>query len=91
MNEISATAMCQESNITTNDQRIIARHLSDFFGNRLIVPESCITELDQNHVPPKSKSIILDDKKIHYLTKALDKFLTRLLLSNFSVTTNEKN
>ena len=41
----------------------IARHLSDFFGKRLIVPESCIAELGQNHVPPKFESMILDDKK----------------------------
>ena len=40
----SAAAMWQESNVTTNAQRIITRHLSDFFGKRLIVPESCITE-----------------------------------------------
>ena len=31
MDEISAVAMWQESNVTTNAQRIIARHLSDFF------------------------------------------------------------
>ena len=51
---LRAAAMWQESNVITNAQRIIARHLSDFFGNRLIVPESCITKLGQNHVPPKS-------------------------------------
>ena len=49
MDEISAAAMWQESNITTNAQRIIVRHLSDFFGKRFIVPESCTTELGQNH------------------------------------------
>ena len=51
MDEISATVMWQESNITTNAQRIITRHLSDFFSKRLIVPESYIIELGQNHVP----------------------------------------
>ena len=64
MDEISAAAMWQESNVTTNAQRIIARHLSDFFGYRLIVPESVITKLGQNHVSPKSDSIILNDQKI---------------------------
>ena len=58
--------MWQESNVTTNAQGIIARHVSDCFGKRLIVPETCITELGQNHVPPKSESIIFDDKKTHY-------------------------
>ena len=43
MDEICAAARWQESNVTTNAQRIIARQLSDFFGNHLIVPESCIT------------------------------------------------
>ena len=45
MDEISAAAMWQESNVTTNAQIIITKYLSDFFGNRLIVPESCITKL----------------------------------------------
>ena len=45
IDEISAADMWQESNVITNAQRIIARHLSDFFGKRLIVPETCITEL----------------------------------------------
>ena len=70
---------------------MITRHLSDFFGKLLTVPECCITELGKNHVPPKSESIILDDKKIHFWTKPLDKLLTRFLLSKFSETTNEKN
>ena len=91
MNEISTAAIWQESNVTTNAQRIIARHLSVFFGKRLIVPESCITELGQNHAPPKSESILLDDNKIYYWTKPLDKLLTRSLLSKFSETTNVKN
>ena len=70
---------------------MITRHLSDFFGKRLIVPESCITELGQNHVPPKSESIILDDKKIHFWTKPLDKLLTRSLCTKFYETTNLDN
>ena len=84
MDEISAATMWKCS-----------KHYCDkfisFFGKRLIVPESCITELEQNHVPPKFESIILDDKKIHFWTKPLDKLLIRSLLSKFSETTNEKN
>ena len=68
MDEISAAAMWKESNVTTNAQRIFARHLSYFFGNRLIVLESCIPKLGQNHVPPKSDSIILNDQTIHFWT-----------------------
>ena len=85
MDEICAAAIWQESNVTTNAQRTIARHLSVFFGNRLIVPESCITKLGQNHVPPESKSIILNDEKNHFWTKPLDQLLTRSLLSKYEV------
>ena len=63
MDEISAAAMWQVSNVTTNAQRIIVCHLFDFFGNHLFVPESCITRLRQNHVPPKYDVIILNDQK----------------------------
>ena len=72
MDEFSAAAMWLESNVTTNALRIIAQHLSDCFGKHLIVPKSWITQLGQNHVTLKSKSIILDDKKIHFWTKPLD-------------------
>ena len=66
MDELSAATMWQESNVTTNVQRIIARHLSDCFGNRLIIPVSCITKLGQNHVPPTSDLSILNDQKVHF-------------------------
>ena len=74
MGEISAATIWQASNVTINTQRIIVRHLSKNNGNRLIVPESCITKLGQNHVPPKSNSIILNDQIIHFWTKPLDQF-----------------
>ena len=61
MGEISAAAMWQKSNISRKAQIIIVPHLSDFFGKRLIIPEYCITELEQNHVPPTSDSIIFND------------------------------
>ena len=54
MDKISAADMWQVSNVTTNAKIIIVSHLSDCFSNRLIVSESCITILGQNHVPPKS-------------------------------------
>ena len=61
VDEISSADMWLVSNVTTNAQRIIVRYLSHFFGNRLIVPESCITKLGQNHISPTSDSIILND------------------------------
>ena len=44
-------------------QRIIVRRLSDFFSKLLIVSEYYITKLGQNHVPPTSNSIILNDNQ----------------------------
>ena len=62
-----------------------------FFGKRLIVPEYYITELGQNHAPPTSDSIILNDSKIQFLKKPLDKLLTRSLLSKFESITDKDN
>ena len=45
MDRISAAAMWQESDLTKKFQRIILRHLTHFFGKRLIVSEYCITKL----------------------------------------------
>ena len=53
MDNITAAAMRQESNLSKKYQRIVLRYLSNFFGNRLVVPEYCIDELEQNQVPPK--------------------------------------
>ena len=47
MDNITAAAMWQESNISLTSQRIILRYLSNFFGSRLIVPEYCIDKLGQ--------------------------------------------
>ena len=51
MDNITAATIWQESNISKNLQRIVLRYLSNFFGSRLVVPEYCIDELGQNHVP----------------------------------------
>ena len=63
MDEISAAAVWQQSNISRKAQRIIVRHLFDFFGKWLIVLEYCIIELGQNHGPPTSDSIMLNGLK----------------------------
>ena len=51
MNNITAATMWQDSNISKKYQRIVLTYLSNFFGSRLVVPEYCINELGQNHVP----------------------------------------
>ena len=52
MDNITAAAMRQESNITLTSQRIISRYLSKRFVSRLVVPEHCIDKLGQNYVIP---------------------------------------
>ena len=49
----TAVAMWQESHISKKYQRIVLRYLSNFFGNRWVVPEYFIDELGQNHVLSK--------------------------------------
>ena len=59
MDNLTATAMWQESNISKKSRRIVLRYLSNFFGSRLVVPEYCIDELGQNHVPLKCDFLYL--------------------------------
>ena len=42
MDNTTAAAMWQESNISKKSQRIVLRYVSTFFGSRLVVPEYCI-------------------------------------------------
>ena len=64
MDNITAAAIWQESNINKKSQKIVLRYLSNFFGSRLLVPEYCIDELEQNYVPPQCDFFISDRKKI---------------------------
>jgi len=73
MDNITAAAMWQESNISKKSQRIVLRYLSNYFGSRLVVPEYCIDELGQNHVPPQCDFFISDRKKIHFWAKLISK------------------
>ena len=63
MDNITAAAMCEESNISKKSQSIILRYLSNIFGSMLVVEEYCIDELGQNHVPPQCDFWISDRKK----------------------------
>ena len=44
MDNITAAAMWQESNISKKSQRIVLRYLSNYLCSRLVVPEYCIDE-----------------------------------------------
>ena len=74
MDNISAAAMWQESNISLTSQRIILRYLSIFFGSRLVVPEYCIDKLGQDDVIPQCDFFISDHKKTHFWTNLYQKF-----------------
>ena len=74
MDNITAAAMWQESNISKKSQRIVLRYLSNYFGSRLVVPEYCIDELGQNRVPPQCDLLISDRKKIHFWTNLSQNF-----------------
>ena len=93
MDNITAAAMWQESNISKKSQRIVLRYLSNYFGSRLVVPEYCIDELGQNHVPPQCDFFISDRKKIHFWTKPISKLLTTSLESFYcqKCSTNTEN
>ena len=53
IDNMTATEVWQESNISKISQRIVLRYLSNFFGSRSVVPEYCIGKLGQHHVPIK--------------------------------------
>ena len=93
MDNITAAAMWQESNISKKSQRILLRYLSNYFGSRLVVPEYCTDELGQNHVPPQCDFFISDRKKIHFWTKPISKLLTTSLESLYcqKCSTNTEN
>ena len=75
MDNITDAAMWQESNISHKLQRIVLRYLSNFIGSRIVVPQYCIDELRQNHVPPQCDFFISDSKKI---------FLDKTYFENFN-------
>ena len=89
MDEISAATIWQASNVTTNAQRIIVRHLSDFVGNRLIVPESCISTLGQIMFTQNLIQSFWMTKK-SLLDQTFGSTLTRSLLRKYEYITNKE-
>ena len=74
MDNITTAAIWQELNINKKSQNIVLRYLSNFFGSRLLVPEYCIDELEQNCVPPQCDFFISDRKKIVLGQNLIPKF-----------------
>jgi hypothetical protein len=79
MDTESACAMWEEANVPLQGQRIILRHLANFFGRHLTVPESRIRDLERGAVPPISESAVIDGKTINYWYKPIDEAVMRHL------------
>ena len=64
MDAYSACAMWEEANVPLWAQRIILRHLSNFFGWRLTVSERQIRELEAGALHPISDSVVVGRETI---------------------------
>eukprot|EP00978_Attheya_sp_CCMP212_P037364 scaffold175527_cov64-Attheya_sp.AAC.1 len=95
MDAPSAAAMWQEANTSKRSQRSIVRHLRAYFGTRLIVPESEIDKLGQEHVPPICDKFKMEKKDIHFWTKPLTVVLCKgiesRLMDNFELCNEMKS
>lgn len=65
----SACAMWEEANVP---QRIILRHLSNFFGWRLTVSERQIRELEAGALHPISDSVVVGRETITFWYRKID-------------------
>jgi hypothetical protein len=72
MDAEAACAMWEESNVSIRSQRIILRHLANFFGQRLTVPESCIRDLENRALHPVTDSVDVDGEHITFWYRHID-------------------
>ncbi len=72
MDAYTACAMWEEANCPARAQRIILRHLANFFGRRLTVPESSIKELEAGALEPISDSVEVGSETIHFWYRHID-------------------
>ena len=83
MGAYRAFAMWGDANITLAQQRIILRHLRQFFGQRIAVPESKIRELSAGVVNPKSATIKHNGKTLTYSYRDIDDLIGRFIADQF--------
>jgi len=55
------------------------RHLAQFFGRRITVPERKLHELEQGALLPVCDCIVLDNTRIHFWCKKIDEAILRRL------------
>ena len=72
MDAEAACAMWEEANVGLRSQRIILRHLANFFGRRITVPESFVRELERGSLQPISGSVDVDGVGITFWYKKID-------------------
>jgi ribosomal protein L35AE/L33A len=83
MDAYSACAMWEEANVPLRAQRVILRHLANFFGQRITVPERDIRELEAGATPPISGSIVIGAETITFWHRDIDQAVLNRLQTEF--------
>jgi hypothetical protein len=83
MGAYRAFAMWGDANVTLAQQRIILRHLRQFFGHRIAVPEAKIRELGAGVVNPKTATIKHNGKNLTYSYRDIDDLIGRFVTDQF--------
>jgi hypothetical protein len=83
MDAHSACAMWEEANVPLRAQRVILRHLAQFFGRRITVPERKIQELEVGALQPISDSVVVDGEHITYWYRKIDEVILDRLHTEF--------
>jgi hypothetical protein len=75
MDAETACAIWEEANCTYKSQRGILRHLWNFFGCRITVPERYIRELEEGVLDPICGEAEFDGKQVSFWHKSIDDVL----------------
>jgi hypothetical protein len=79
MDAETACAMWEEANCTYKSQRVILRHLRNFFGCCITVPERYIGELEEGVLDPICGEAEFDGKQVSFWHKNIDDVLLHQL------------
>ncbi len=83
MDAHSACTMWEEANVPLRAQRVILRHLAQFFGRRITVPERKIRELEVGALQPISDSVVVDGEHVMYWYRKIDEVILDRLHTEF--------
>ena len=72
-------AMWEEANCPYKAQRVILRHLKNFFGRRITVPERFIRWLEDGVLNPRSDQKVIDGKTVYFWHKNIDEVVAHQL------------